>query len=190
MGRSTGVPPLFSDQQIEQAYSAWSGYIIGNAATDQGTDEATALRLWQTNGFCGHRIAGSISVDPSNLDLQKLAIYVFENLMFGVNLPDKWISPFPFSNGFVWDVAGEPDPENGHCFGSSKYDKEIYIDEWGIEGTITPAAVEKYASSSAGGSLYSVVTKESLIRGSLRAPNNLDWDQLILDADSYFGGSL
>ena len=33
---------------------------------------------------------------------------------FVVELPAAWINPGPNGNGFVWDVAGSPNPQDGH----------------------------------------------------------------------------
>lgn len=103
--------------QIIKDYSAIGGYVPGNPNTDQGCDEKTALGYWTSHGFAdGTKLLGWLAVDPTNKTEMMQALYLFENLYFGIELPDAWINPFPSANGFTWNVAGTADPQNGHCF--------------------------------------------------------------------------
>ena len=63
-----------------------------------------------------HHIAGWLAVDGANREEVRQAVYLGENLVFGVSLPDAWITPFPSESGFTWGVAGAADQNNGHCF--------------------------------------------------------------------------
>lgn len=126
-----------------------------------------------------HQIAGWLAVDPANA---VLALWLFENLMFGVELPDAWISPFPSASGFVWDVAGNPDPDNGHAFcGTSWSPTGIGIATWGMEGTITNAAIAKYAAAQGEGALYTAISQDALNSATEKAPNGFDFAQLMAD---------
>ena len=120
----------------------------------------------------------------------KTALWLMENLYFGVELPDKWINPMPAASGFVWDVAGTADPSNGHCFVGVGYnEKGVQIDTWGMIGTITWAAVAEYASTVGSGELYTVLGPDGIAKASGKAPNGFDWSQLLADFDS-MGGRL
>ena len=111
-----------------------------------------------------------------------MAVWLFENLMFGVALPDAWTHPIAAGSGFTWDVAGDPDPDQNHCFGSVSWDeKGVGVETWGMDGTITYGAVAKYAVAGAGGQLFSVITPEILNRATQRAPNGFDFNQLTAD---------
>jgi hypothetical protein len=174
--------PIFTREQIVAMYGAIGGYVNGDAATDQGCDENTALDYWLATGFEGHKIAGVLSVDATNRAECASAVWLFENLMFGVGLPAKWTEALPNASGFVWDVAGDSVPENGHCFGSCSWGPDgLGIETWGLDGTITYDAVAKYAVASAGGQLFSVITSEALNRATLKAPNGFDFAQLSTD---------
>ena len=191
LGTSGSVPPIFTDSQIVRVYSAVSGYIPGNESTDSGADEQTCLNYWWNNGLLAdgsHKISGWMKVDGNNVNECKTAVWLFGNLYFGVELPDAWINPFPSSNGFVWTTAGDPDPENGHCFVSLGYGQGGFtIDTWGMLGTITSAAIAKYATTTGSGELYTVISKDGLNKATQLCPAGMDWSQLAADLDSMAG---
>ena len=91
-------------------------------------------------------------------------------------------NPFPSSPGFTWDVAGPPDPDNGHCFIGVAYDpKGVQIDTWGMLGHLTDAAIAKYASTAGQGELYAVLSPEIITRASRKAANGFNFAQLQAD---------
>ena len=176
--------------QILADYGAIGGYVPGNPATDQGCDEITALNYWQQHGFAnGTRLLGWLSVDATNVTEVKTACALFENLFFGIELPDAWVSPFPSSSGFVWDV-GTPNPANGHAvMGVGYNDSGVQIGTWGMVGTLTWRAVAALCSPAAGGMLTVMLTPDQLAKGQAKAPNGFAWTDLIADFDS-MGGSV
>jgi hypothetical protein len=54
-------------------------------------------------------------------------------------------------------------------------------------GTITWAAVAKYASSKGRGELYTVLGPDAISKANKKAPNGFDWSQLVADFDSMGG---
>jgi hypothetical protein len=177
--------------QVISDYSAIGGYVPGHPETDQGCDEETALNYYTQHGFAdGTKILGWLSVDGTSRDEVAAAMYLFENLVFGVEMPDAWIEPFPSKDGFVWNIAGEPDEQNGHCFvGVDNDPRGIVIDTWGIEGIITWQAIARYCSRGEGGQLFTYITSDQLVRGQQRAPNGLSWSDLIVAFD-HLGGNI
>jgi hypothetical protein len=184
-----GSPTVFTRDQIISRYSAIGGYVPGNPATDNGCDMQTALASWQAVGMMPlhlpenkHRIQGWLRVSPSNIQQMQTALYLFENLDFGLDLPDAWVSPPPESSGFTWGVAGAPDPDNGHCVCGVGYGAQgVTIDTWGMLGTMTYAAIAEYCNAQAAGELYTVISKDVLNRAQQKAPTGFDWSQLIAD---------
>jgi hypothetical protein len=185
-------PFIYTNDQIIALYSAIGGYNPEDPATDQGCDEQTALNYWENNGAPAgtHKIAGWLAVDATQPAEYRTALWLFENLYFGIELPDGWIHPMPSSSGFVWDVAGPPDPNNGHCVAGVAYTSEgVTIDTWGMTGLVTDAAIAQYATQAAGGELYTIVSQDGLNKATEKAPNGFDWSQLVADFDS-MGGNL
>ncbi len=178
-----------NNDQIIKDYSAIGGYNPADPSTDQGCDEPTALNYWQQNGFAnGTRPLGWISVDATNTDELRSALFLFENLYFGAELPDAWVNPMPSASGFVWDGAGPPVPENGHCvIGVGYTSSGVTIDSWGLLGTLTWEALSKYFTPSANGAAYVLLTPDQLAAGQTRAPNGLDWASLTADFDAIGG---
>jgi hypothetical protein len=187
---NSGIPTVtFTDDQIVAMYSACGGYIVGDASTDQGCDEVTVLNYWQQHGIAGsHKTVGRLSVNPADRTEVMTAIDLFENVYYGVELPDAWITPFPSSSGFTWNVAGAPDPDNGHCFIGAGYTQTgVKICTWGLLGEVEWAATAEYASAGANGALYVVLSPEIIAKASLKAPSGVDWVSLIADFDTLGG---
>ncbi len=186
-GNATGTPIIYTYGQIKQQYSAIGGYVDGNPSTDNGCDEEVALNYWQQNGFAGGtKIAGWMRVDGTDPTEVRAAIDLFGTVTFGVELPAPWVRKMPTSSGFVWDVAGDPDPDNGHCFGGGGYEPgRIKIVEWGLWGWITDAAVAKYATTAGQGELYTVLSEDWISKATTKAPNAFDWSQLQADIESF-----
>jgi hypothetical protein len=188
---AAGVTFVATDNQLIADYSAIGGFDINNPdATDQGCDEDTALAYWQHHGLAdGTKDLGSLSLDATNKTQVMQAIYLFENIIICIELPDAWVNPFPAGNDFVWDVAGAPVPQNGHSIMACGYDpvKGVRICTWGMMGWLTWAALAKYAKLSAGGSLNVILTAEQLSKGQTKAPNGLDWFRIVSDFDALGG---
>lgn len=166
--------------QINEDYSAIGGFVPGDPSTDNGCDEQTAFGYWTKTGFKnGTKLAGYLAVDGANKAELMAACYVFENLFFGIELPDAWISPFPSKDGFVWDV-GTPNPENGHCVVATGYSPAgPKIDSWALLGTLTWEAISKLCAPSAGGEVYVLLSPDQIIKAQQKAPNNIAWRDLI-----------
>ena len=180
-----GNTVLFSNGDIVAAYSNIAGYIPGNPNTDQGTDPLIAWNYWKNTGFPSNnvnKIAGYVSVNASNTVEVMEAIDIFETVSFTIDLPDAYINPFPSANGFIWDIAGASDPNNGHCFAGVGYNANgIIINTWGMIGTMTWDAVKQYAVSNSGGALYTMISTEILNSQSQTNPTGLNWTQLEAD---------
>jgi hypothetical protein len=182
---NAGLPAAqFTPAQITALYSAIGGYVPGDDSTDQGCDEQTALAYWQANGapVGANKIAAWVAVDGTKPAQYRAAMWLFENLVFGVELPDQWITPFPSAPSFVWDVSGPANPDNGHCFCGVGYTSHgVVIDTWGMTGTITDRAIQTYAAAPNGGEMYAVLTPEIIARATTKAPNGYNWAQLQAD---------
>lgn len=177
------IPTL---DQVNVMYSRCEGP-PGFPAADNGCDEITVLDDYKTNGLAGHKCQNWMRVDATNVKQCMIALWLFENLYLTLELPDAYVNPFPSSNGFVWNVAGDPDPANGHAiiacdynFSVPKYPK-FEIATWGMTGYMTPGATMKYCTPQAGGGCYTILSQESINKAKNRAPNGLNFAQLEAD---------
>lgn len=184
-GNASGIATIYSGQQIIGAYEAMGGYVDGVSASDQGTDEQTALQMWESNGFCGSKISGWIRVNGADPTEVRTALYLFGNLMFGMELPNAWVdNGLPTTSGFIWDIAGPSNPSYGHCVGGVGYAPgKIAISTWGLTGWITDAAVAEYATLPLQGELYTVLSSDWISKIGV-APNGFAMTALQADLDS------
>ncbi len=187
-GNSGGVPNIFTNGQIEAEYASIGGYVVGDDSTDNGCDEVTALNSWQRYGFSGlPPIQAWVQVDGSDSLEYRTAIYLFENILFGMELPDAWVQSMPQGSGFTWDAAGAPNPNNGHAFPACKYDAFngcVYNETWGLQGILTDRAIAQYTTAQSQGAVYTALSPEILVRAQQRAPNGFNWTQLLSDIES------
>ena len=177
---SLWIPTL---DEVIADYSAIGGYVPGEASSDQGCDEVVALQYWQTHGFAnGTKIAGAVAVDATKPAEVQVACWLFEGLMFGIELPNAWVSPMPNASGFTWDTAGGPNPDQGHCVVGVGYQPAgVTIATWGMLGTLTWDAISTYCTPSSGGGLYVMLTPDVVSRASQKAPTGFDWTTLLAD---------
>jgi hypothetical protein len=179
--------PFATTQQAINFYSDSTGYNPDDPTTDQGGNEIDVLNYWRQYGLFRDgtaKISAYLSIDATNQTELKAAIWLAENLYFGVELPDAWLKNFP-GNGFTWDVAGEPNPKHGHCFVGLGYDsKGVIIDSWGYIGKVTWAAIAKYADLQEGGQVFTVISQDIINKITGLAPTGLDYTQLVADIDS------
>jgi hypothetical protein len=181
---NAGNQAVFTEQQGIQLYSQMTGFVPGEPATDQGTDEVSAFNFWEQNGVFGHKIAGTLALNPSNPAEYRTALYLFENVCFAGGLPDAWITPFPSATGFTWKSA-TPDQNNGHFFvGPGYLPRGLVCATWGMQGVITDPAIESFCAAENGGSLYTVLSADSINKAKQKAPNGFDFTQLIADFDA------
>jgi hypothetical protein len=159
----SGLPAITRAETIN-LYSAACGYVPGDPSTDGGGTCVGVLSYWKAKGILPGgvaKIAGWLALDASNVTEVQQAVYLFGNGYLGLDLPDAWITPFPSASGFVWDVAGPANPNNGHCVAIYGYNAQgVLIDSWGLFGTIAWAALAKYAAASVQGEAYVVLSQD------------------------------
>ena len=162
-----------------QTLSGWNG--VDNDVSDAGCDELTVLDYWSTKGLVpgAHKITAAIKVDGTDQGEIQAALWLFENVYFAMGLPDAWINPMPSGSGFIWDVAGPENQDNGHAFCGVGYNPQgIIIDTWGMLGIMTWKAVAKYPS------VYTVLGTDIVDKITQKAPNGFNWTQLVSDLQS------
>ena len=177
------APVAWTDEQVRLFYERF-GYRPDDPSTDRGANEVDVLNSWHTHGLLAdgsHKIGGYVAVNADDPAELRAALWLFENVYFGVELPDEWINPFPARDGFMWGAtAGAPDPENGHAFPGLGYNAEgVIIDTWGLTGVITWSAIAKYCGRAGNGVVWAVLSTDSLKRGVQKSPEGFNWTQMI-----------
>lgn len=174
-----------TDAQILALYEAACGYVDGDPSTDQGGDEIDVLDYVSEKGLDGHglhQFMGSVIVDATNKLEVRWAQWALGNTYFGEGLPTAYVQNMPSGPGFTWGVEGSSDPSNGHCFvGCGSNATGIKICTWGMLGLQTYDAVAKYAASSGGGELHTILTTEWLNSASQKTPSGFALSDLVAD---------
>jgi hypothetical protein len=179
-GNANPPPAIFATAQIESDYFRLTG------GPDSGLDEITVLEDWRDNKApllgAQHNISGFASVDATNTAHVEFAIFAFFNGYLGLSLPDAYIDPPPSRNGFIWDEAGDPNPDNGHCIVAVDADaKGIYVLTWGLWGIMTWRALAKYLVPNVGGEFHVALTNEIIEQAKQVTPSNFNFAQLQTD---------
>jgi hypothetical protein len=179
------TPPAFTDADAISVYSAITGYNPSDPNSDQGTDEGQAMTYWEKPGInveAGpHTIAGTIAVDPTNLNECRIAIDEFVDLQLGIALP---ISAQGQSE---WTVVGDgqsgnsaPGSWGGHGIPAREYDSESFkIVTWGQELLMTVPFWTDYVQEA-----HVVVSQEMLSKTGV-GPSGVNWDQLNADIKTF-----
>lgn len=98
-------------------YSAITGYVLGDDATDQGTyvDQAMSWRRKTgvtDSGGARHRIGAYLSVDPKDWELLMSCAWTFSAVGIGFQFPDSAMDQF--DQGQTWDVVDGARIIGGH----------------------------------------------------------------------------
>lgn len=114
--------PLTQDQVLAE-YEGLTGYRPGDPSTDNGAVELDVLNAWRKGGIGGHSITAFAAVDLAEDELLTAAVYLFDGLYIGVQLPAT------AQNQDVWDydptagTAAFPGSWGGHCVDLVDYNK-------------------------------------------------------------------
>ena len=182
---NNGAAVPFSEADAVRFYSATSGYVPGKPETDQGGDEETVLNYWVNHGLGTippHQASAWVSVNAADWNEVKTAIWLFGNIYIGASMPDAWVNPEPDGDDWLWDAAGPPVDDNGHCFCALGYDSGLArISTWGMVGGLTAAGLAKYAVRAAHGECYAILGPDWIDAAKQKAPNGFDALQLASD---------
>ncbi len=180
-----GQPVTITSAQTVRLYELACGYVLGNPATDQGGNELSVISYVAAHGIDGqglHQFAGAATLDATNVQECKEALFVAGWLPFCAELPDSYMST-P-ANG-VWDTVGAGDSNLGHCFPAVGFTtncpngKAAYkVITWGGVRWYTVDAAAEYSAERNGGSANLALSKEWLSVQTGQAPNALDWVSL------------
>lgn len=126
---------VFTTQQALDLYSAITGYNQTTGENDNGASLSDVMEYLYNTGFNNDKIAGFVEVDYTNISEIEQAIDLFGGIYIGVQLPDGFDA-----NADLWDVTGDPNPQQGHCVIVNAYDdnaKLFTIVSWGRTYQVT-----------------------------------------------------
>jgi hypothetical protein len=111
--------------------------------TDQGDTVEHMISWYQSKGAFGQ----AHDISPSNpKHMMQANAYIIGGPNFGLCMPDEWVENQDLD---VWDVAGPPNPDNGHDVMGLDYvasGNYFVIDTWNFRKHLTFAAILKYAT--------------------------------------------
>lgn len=180
-------PPAFTDADAILLYEKIGGYDPSDPSTDQGCDENVAMTDWEqglpkTSDGQVHQIAGTVSVDPSDLTECRIAIDEFVDLQIGIALP------VTAQGQSEWEVVGDPnnDPNSqpgswgGHGIPFREYDAETFkCVTWAAELLLTVPFHQAYVEEA-----HVVVTNEMLSKTGT-GPSGVAWGDLVADLKKF-----
>jgi hypothetical protein len=187
---NSGTELILTDAQVNVQYSAIGGYVPGNPATDTGCNPYVALAYWMETGWPQGVVASGMALMDA-LDQENCmdGIFLFENALCWLGLPDKWINPFPEKSGFIWDLDGPSNPANGHMVMAYGYGRDgLLIDSWGLLGLMTWPAVQKYLVPALNGGIATLLLSDTIANGENVSPSGFAWANL--KADIYAMGGM
>jgi hypothetical protein len=184
---NAGAPWVPTTAQALDAYSAVTGFKIGDPSTDVGTNPLDLIkyRLAGNTYPDGSTILDARVVDTSSEQRIKEAIWLADGVIMWASLPDDWESEE--EGGDIWDIAGPPNPDNGHGFGGASYGQRIRLTEWGIAKPpirLTFRAADYYCKASAGGGCIAFIGSNAFSNITKKCPAGYDLSQLKAYIDS------
>ena len=159
--------PRPTDAEIQSTYFSITG------GQDTGCVEADVLKLWQTKGLFGNKIAAYAPVHPQNIIELHQAIAFYGGAYLGIACPAS--AQEQFQAGQPWTyVPGSP-IEGGHCIDAVGFTSTSLICvTWGALVEVTYGFMAHFASEA-----WAVVSQELVEKGS----DNFNLDLKTLQAD-------
>lgn len=163
-----GSTQTITDNDVETAYEAVSGYNPTTGAHDDGCVMQDVLSYWRKTGIGGHNILAFAEVDHTNQDELRAAMNTFGSLYIGINFPGSAMDQF--NNGQPWDVVKGSSIEGGHCIHGGAYQvgNNWKVVTWGAVQEMTQAFWDKYVEEA-----WIVITPEWLSAAG-QSPTGLD----------------
>lgn len=147
-----GAPVAFTGANAISDYSAQTGYVIGDASTDNGTDVRAALGYRRATGVVDatgnrHKVGAYVLLKLQTWDHLVKAVYLFGAVGMGFQFPDSAWAQL----GGVWDVVAGAAIDGGHyvpVVGSMDSARKMTCVTWGKRQEFTRAFYETYNDES------------------------------------------
>ncbi len=153
----SGGKTIVPDLTIQNVYSAISGYDPVTGKNDNGCAELDVLNYWYTTGVNGDKIGAFAEVNINNPVDINTALYLFNGLYIGVNLPAS--AEQEFENNQPWVVVNGSPIEGGHAIIIVGYDQTYYYAvTWGAIVAIDPTWISTYMDEA-----YAIISNDYIV---------------------------
>ncbi len=176
-----------SSAQIVAAYSATSGYVPGDPATDTGAVELDVLNYWRQQGIAGHKIDAYAAFGHRDAECARQAIALFGGAYIGLALP------LSAQQQTVWDVPSlwsrlrgqsAPGSWGGHAVPVLAYDSSgLTCITWGAKKRMTWEFLAQYCDEA-----YAPLSPDWL-NAQGKDPQGLDMSALEADLSDLAGSA-
>jgi hypothetical protein len=169
----TGQQATIPDEAIERNYSASSGYVPGQPATDKGDTIEHVLEWWKAHDLAGHKVDGWCYA--SGVSGMRTAIWLFGGVDIGLMLPrtckgqDVW--------RYVTNQGdGAPGTWGGHDVNVIDYDdsQQLFICiTWGGYKAMSYPFFAAYCDEARG------LASRDWLQVNEATPSDLNWDEVM-----------
>lgn len=163
------APAAITGKEVIAAYSKYTGYVIGDDSTDNGTDMGDAASHMRHTGMLDahgtpHLIGAYASIETHDDDAMVATIKAFGQVALGIKFPESAMQQFPHA----WRVVPGAQIEGGHAIlGVRPLATGIDILTWAAELEAMLAFVKLYADEA-----QAIIIPEFLKAG--HTPEGLD----------------
>lgn len=156
-------PATFTGKEVISDYSAVTGYVVGDDATDQGTDIRAALKYRQKTGVLDahgrrHKIGPYLALEPGNHENLYEALWLFGIVEIGIAFPASAMDQF--DAGKPWSVVSGSPTEGGHDIPLVAKRAHIECVTWGRIQPMTVGFFSKYCDEA-----WAILSPEALVEG-------------------------
>jgi hypothetical protein len=149
--------PSADEAAILREYSAISGYVPGDEATDNGCYAIDVFKRWRKAGLFGRTIDAFATVDHYDRDQLQAATFLLGGTFLCLDLPRR-VAGGSIFEADVWDVAGD---DGGTAGGHLVYRYGDCCNTWGRRVLVMPSFIARYCYEA-----WAVVSRHGL-RGGL-----------------------
>lgn len=171
----------FTPENALADYGAVTGFNPETGEGDNGTDVHDALNYRLKTGLIDasgkrHKIAAYVALEPGNIEHLVEAIFVFEAVGIGFEVPSSAMSQY--DKGEVWSVVPGAQIEGGHYIplvGKPAIGNLTAV-TWGKRQVMTEGFYKKYCDEA-----YAYITEEELKARDKKNWGGFSWEQLQAD---------